>query len=526
MPVDVLAVMSRHVSPSTVSASAIGFVGGPLLALVVYGLLPEQYVTAEGATVELTHAGSVSAAVGVWMAVWWLTEAIEIPVTALLPLALFPVLGARSMREAAAPYANELIFLFMGGFIVSLSMQRWGLHRRIALSTLTVVGTNPSRIVAGFMATTAGLSMWLSNSATTMMMLPIAVSVIRMMSDTDEPVTPPARAGAARRNLSVCLMLGIAYAASIGGVGTIIGSPPNLFLVSYMRDTLGREISFTRWLAMGLPLVGLFVPVAWYLLTHVLYPLEAAAGRGGDAIGRARAELGPMCWGERVTAVVFGATAAAWIGRTLLVDLEIAGVRPLAGLTDPGIAMLAATSLFLVPARTRERDFVMNWEHAKQLPWGILILFGGGLSLAAAIQDTGVGAFIGHQAAAWPSPLGAPGARDDAGDLRNGTDQQHRDRGNLRTDLRRVGLWTRRASLLADRAGGARSELGVHAARRHAAERRGLWIGICDVGGDAARRLVVEPHRHRAAHAVRLRRGASAPWRPRLSQRISAGMEV
>ena len=393
--------MSRHVSPSTVSASAIGFVGGPLLALVVYGLLPEQYVTAEGATVELTHAGSVSAAVGVWMAVWWLTEAIEIPVTALLPLALFPVLGARSMREAAAPYANELIFLFMGGFIVSLSMQRWGLHRRIALSTLTVVGTNPSRIVAGFMATTAGLSMWLSNSATTMMMLPIAVSVIRMMSDTDEPVTPPARAGAARRNLSVCLMLGIAYAASIGGVGTIIGSPPNLFLVSYMRDTLGREISFTRWLAMGLPLVGLFVPVAWYLLTHVLYPLEAAAGRGGDAIGRARAELGPMCWGERVTAVVFGATAAAWIGRTLLVDLEIAGVRPLAGLTDPGIAMLAATSLFLVPARTRERDFVMNWEHAKQLPWGILILFGGGLSLAAAIQDTGVGAFIGHQAAAW-----------------------------------------------------------------------------------------------------------------------------
>lgn len=388
------------------SAHIIGLCGGPLFACLVYAWLPEEYVAAGGEPTVFTHAGRASAAVGVWMAVWWLTEAIEIPATALLPLALLPVLGARSIREAAAPYGHDLIFLFMGGFILSLAMQRWGLHRRIALFTLQLVGTNPSRIVGGFMATTAGLSMWLSNTATAVMVLPIALSVIGMLSTETVHSDRPDDSRVEQKNLAVCLMLGVAYGASIGGIGTIIGSPPNLFLVSYIRDSMGREISFARWLAMGLPLVVLFLPIAWYLLTRILFPIASVSDGRGEAVRRAYRELAPMCWGERVTATVFGLTALAWIFRSALVDIELGGRHPFAGLSDPGIAIIAATLLFIIPARTGERDAVMNWEHAKRLPWGILILFGGGLSLAAAIQDNGVGAFLGHQVAAW---RGLPG---------------------------------------------------------------------------------------------------------------------
>ena len=260
---------------------------GPLVALIVYAVLPAEYDAGDLGVVPFSHAGRTTAAVGAWMAVWWLTEAIEIPATALLPLAVLPLAGVGTIREVAAPYAHDLVFLFMGGFILSMSMQRWELHRRIALVTLSIVGTEPPRIVAGFMIATAGLSMWLSNTATAIMMLPIALSVIAMVADPSEAETTDAGAMETRRNLGVCLMLGIAYAASIGGVGTIIGSPPNLFLVSYARDVLGQDISFARWMAMGLPLVALFLPVAWYPphAGSVSSLVAVARGRRRDSSG-------------------------------------------------------------------------------------------------------------------------------------------------------------------------------------------------------------------------------------------------
>ncbi|MDP6608043.1 MAG: SLC13 family permease [Vicinamibacterales bacterium] len=385
--------LSRLSDPTAVRRAA--RFAGPVVAVVVYLLLPETYL-AEGVRVAFSHAGRTTAALAAWMALWWLTEAIEIPATALLPLVVLPVVGAGSIREVAAPYAHDLIFFFMGGFILSIAMQRWALHRRIALVTLSIVGTSPPRIVAGFMVATAGLSMWLSNTATTIMMLPIALSVVAMVGDRQGDA-----ASDDRHRLSVCLMLGIAYAASIGGVGTIIGSPPNLFLVSYVREALGRDITFAQWMAMGLPLVLVFLPITWWLLTRVLFPLPSRALDGADAIRAACAALKPMSAAERAVAVVFGAAALAWIGRAWLTGVTVAGVRPLAGLTDAGIAMTAALSLFIIPARSTGAGAVMRWRDLEAMPWGILVLFGGGLSLAAAIQANGVDAFLGRQAAAW-----------------------------------------------------------------------------------------------------------------------------
>jgi sodium-dependent dicarboxylate transporter 2/3/5 len=378
-------------------------VAAPLLALGLYLLLPESYEDRQGELVALPHAARATAAVAGWMAVWWITEAIPVYATALLPLALLPLLGAGSIRQVAAPYGHELIFLFMGGFVIALAMQRWELDRRIALVALRWFGTEPRPVVGGCMLVTAALSMWVSNTATAVMMLPIAVSLIdRMRGAEPEPGAPdgpeaPPRPGP---NFAVCLLLGIAYAASIGGIGTLIGTPPNLFLASYIEAQLDLEISFVRWMGVGVPLVVLFLPITWLLLTRLLYPLPASRPRirtrpGGDAQPR----VGPMTHAERATLVVFALTAGLWIFRPLLAQIAWADVRPFAGLSDAGIAILAALSLFVIPVDLRRGIFVMDWETAVRLPWGLLVLFGGGLSLAAAIQANGVGEYLGSQVA-------------------------------------------------------------------------------------------------------------------------------
>jgi solute carrier family 13 (sodium-dependent dicarboxylate transporter), member 2/3/5 len=394
----------------------IGLAAGPLAALATYALLPASAPAAAplpaataaaplaaAAAEGLPHAGRAAASVAAWMAVWWLTEAVEVPVTALLPLALFPLTGATTMKEAAAPYAQELIFLFLGGFVLALSMQRWGLDRRIALAALRLTGNRPANVVGGLMLATAGLSMWVSNTATAAMMLPIALSVIERSAAAAE--TPGGTAAGDRRNFPRALLLGIAYAASIGGMGTLIGTPPNLFLASYARETLGVEISFARWLGIGLPLVAVFLPLAWWLLTRFLYPVGSTELPGG-ALGReALAALGPLRRGEWATLAVFAATAGLWIFRPLLTGVTVAGHQPLAGLTDAGIAVAAAISLFVVPVDARRGEFVMDWEHARRLPWGVLLLFGGGLSLGSALESGGVAAFLGRRFAGlshWP----------------------------------------------------------------------------------------------------------------------------
>jgi len=258
----------------------IGLPAGPALALVTYFALPEGYTTAAGDWLAVEGPARATTAIAAWMAVWWLSEAIPIYATALLPLALFPLSGAADIRDSARPYGHELIFLFMGGFIIALAMQRWGLHRRIALRVLSLVGVGPRSTVGGFMLVTALLSMWVSNTATVVMMLPIAMSVIALVWRKTEggewDGASPLPAGETR-NFALCLLLGIAYAASIGGIGTLIGTPPNLFLASFVKSQLGREISFVGWMAIGVPLVVVFLPVVWWGLTRWLYPVR---GRG------------------------------------------------------------------------------------------------------------------------------------------------------------------------------------------------------------------------------------------------------
>jgi sodium-dependent dicarboxylate transporter 2/3/5 len=375
-------------------AGRIGLVCGPLFATACYLGLPDSYAGSGGEAVALSAAGRATLAMMVWMATWWLTQALPIPATALLPVALFPLFGILPGDRVAAAYGSDIIFLFMGGFVLGLAIQRWGLDRRIALLTLRMVGTRPSRIVGGFMLTTAFLSMWVSNTATAAMMLPIGLSIIAMRDEC------AGDAGSTRAgNFAVALMLGIAYAASIGGLATIIGSPPNGIAVRYIESNLGQQISFARWMSIGGPLVAVFLPLTWLLLCRVLHPVgDEPISRGGEWVDGELRKLGPIGRGEGLVLAIFLLAVAAWVFRPLLVDLEFGGVAPFARLSDAGVAMIAALLLFCTPVRLQRAEFVMDWASAEKLPWGILILFGGGLALAAAVQANGVAQFIGAQA--------------------------------------------------------------------------------------------------------------------------------
>jgi sodium-dependent dicarboxylate transporter 2/3/5 len=306
-----------------------------------------------------------------------MTEAIPIYATGLLPLAIFPLLGVADMRSASASYGHPLIFLFLGGFLIALAIERAGLHRRMARRAVRAVGTRPDRIMGAFLVTSAVLSMWVSNTATAMVMTPIALSLVA----GDRPAaTSPFACG---------LLLCVAYGASIGGVGTLIGTPPNLFLASFAEQSLGQTVSFAGWLAAALPLVVILGIAAWVLIARVLFRCSAA-----DLPVAAAGEAAPLSTAERRVAAVFALTALAWITRPALAGIEIAGQRPLAGLTDPGIAVLAALILFVLPGGNDRR--LLHWSDTRRLPWGILILFGGGLSLAAAMDGNGVSEFLGR----------------------------------------------------------------------------------------------------------------------------------
>jgi sodium-dependent dicarboxylate transporter 2/3/5 len=335
------------------------------------------------------------AAVATWMAVWWSTEAVPVPVTALLPIVLFPLLGVVGVAKAAAPFAHPLIFLFLGGFLIAAGIQKWGLHRRIALGLVLRLGTRPTRLVAGFMLATAILSMWVSNTATAMLMLPIALAVIAQFGD-----------GEGRVAFTKALLLGVAYAASIGGLGTLIGTPPNALLAAFAAETYGIQIGFARWMAVGLPLVLVLGPLTWLLLTRVVYrlpdgPRAPLHDGAAEPVARLLRELGPISGPERRVALVFAATAALWLLRPLIEDLPL-----LSGISDTGIALAAGILLFVLPSGQGGR--LMDWKQTATLPWGTLILFGGGLSLADAADASGLAAWIGAAMgglADWPPVL-------------------------------------------------------------------------------------------------------------------------
>ena len=356
-----------------------GLIAGPAIFAVML---------AAGAPDGLSPAGWRTAALAVWMAAWWVSEAAPLPVTALLPIPLLPALGIANVGETTAPYANPVIFLFLGGFVIARGLESAGLHRRIALAILAAAGGGAERTIAGFMVATAALSMWISNTAACVMMLPIALSVIDGAA---------ADAPADRRRFAVALLLGIAYAASIGGLGTLIGTPPNALLAGYMAQTHGVEIGFGRWMLLGVPLVAVLLPLVWLALTRIVC---RAGGRvrvaGGDHARTERAALGKMGRAEWIVAGVFALVAVAWVGRPLLEKLLSGpGAGSGLGLSDAGIAVAGAIALFLIPVDPRRGRFVLTWRDARTLPWGILILFGGGLSLAGAIAASGLAGWIG-----------------------------------------------------------------------------------------------------------------------------------
>ena len=312
------------------------------------------------------------------MATWWSTEAIPIPATALIPIVLIPALGLGGINDATTPYANPIIFLFLGGFTLGLAMQRWNLHRRIALLTLRGVGDRPRRQIAGFMIATAFLSMWVSNTATSIMMLPIGLSVIAMM-DSSNPEGV--------RRYATALLLAIAYSASIGGIATLIGTPPNALLAAYLSENQGISVGFAQWMLLGIPVSLVMLSLTWWWLTRRDFGLGSQAG-SGDMIREELKALGPLQKGEKLVALVFVVTAAAWIFRPLLSD----GFMP--WLSDTGIAIAAAIAMFLIPVNLKDREFLLDWETAQGIPWGVLLLFGGGLAMAGVISSSGLAEWI------------------------------------------------------------------------------------------------------------------------------------
>ncbi len=405
----------------------VGLFAGPSAALLLYLLMPEYGVDAEGNVLRLgsaeglepTAARSV-AAIALWMAIWWLTEALPIAATALLPIALFPLLAGLPIQTVTAPYANPLIFLFLGGFLIGAAMQRCELHKRFALHTVLVVGTNPRRMILGFMLATAFLSMWISNTATVVMMLPIGLSVIALL----EGDKPPTAASVAANPFALALLLGIAYAASIGGVGTLIGTPPNAILASIMHEHHGVEITFAQWLLLGIPFVLVFLPLAWFLLTRWLFRVGAEPIAGSrEAVREELDKLGKMRADEWRVLVVFLVVAGLWVIRGLLAGLipetetapagwvlaALHETRDLLNLLgDPGIAVLGALLMFLLPSGRKDEQGtrLLDWEFAQsKTPWGVLVLFGGGLSLAAAMSASGLATLIGQSFAGLEIPM-------------------------------------------------------------------------------------------------------------------------
>ncbi|MCT2591738.1 SLC13 family permease [Streptomyces sp. N2-109] len=366
-------------APEVVPRQWIGLGAGVVLALITRFTLPDS-LSADGKSV---------ASVAVLMAVWWMTEAIPLAATALVPLVLMPLLGVAPIGDVAAPYASATIFLFMGGFIIALAMTRWNLHTRFALSTVLLVGTSPARMIGGFMLATGLLSMWISNTATAVMMLPIGMAVLGLVAQLRDGQQDP--------NFSTALMLGIAYAASIGSLGTVIGTPPNAFLQSHLKAEYDIDISFFQWMLFGVPIAAVFLVITWLVLTRLVFkPAITEIAGAREMIQERKRALGRMDQPQWTVLAVFTGAAVSWVLVGVLKP-HVAWVEE--HTSDAGVAMLAVLLLFTLPAERGARKRVLVWEDTRDLPWGILLLFGGGLSLSGqfSADASGLGPWIGDQ---------------------------------------------------------------------------------------------------------------------------------
>ena len=354
----------------------LGLILGPILFFIIHFFfhpvgLSEQAIAVLASTI--------------WIAVWWITEAIPIAVTALLPLVLFPLSGGLELSATSGSFGHKYVFLYMGGFIIAIAIEKWNLHRRIALNIINLIGSDVRKIILGFMVATAFLSMWISNTATSVMMLPIGLAIIKQLEDN------PKTAEDENKTFGKALMLAIAYSASIGGVATLIGTPPNLVLAGVVLDTYGYEITFMQWFAFGLPISIILIFICWKYLTKYAFKFKQKSFPGGkEEIKRLLSNLGKISYEEKVVAFVFALTAFCWITRSFLLQ------KILPGLDDTIIAIFFAIVLFLIPSK-KKGDQIINWEEAVKMPWGIILLFGGGMALAKGFEVSGLAVWIGSQ---------------------------------------------------------------------------------------------------------------------------------
>jgi sodium-dependent dicarboxylate transporter 2/3/5 len=370
--------LSNEVSTEGRSLSQnIGLLLGPLLCMVMLLSDPPQ---------DLSDNAWAAAAVGILMAIWWATEALNIAVTALLPIVLFPMLDIATIEATVTPYSSKVIYLFLGGFMIAFAMQRWNLHRRIALTVLQHAGGNGRSLVGGFMLTSALISMWVMNTSTTMMLLPIAVSIITVIHKTVTGLDDRSK-----KDFQYSLLLGVAYGSTIGGMATLVGTAPNLMLAQFMKDSYQMDIAFSDWIKVGLPMSVVMLPLAWLALTRVVFKVDfVTSAEGQSALRKMKSDMGKITVPEIRVAIIFTLTAIAWIFRKFLTELPGLGA-----LDDSIIAIGGALLLFMVPSGEKSDPLLLRWQYAERLPWGVIILFGGGLTLAAAVSQTGLAEWLG-----------------------------------------------------------------------------------------------------------------------------------
>ncbi|MBT2214777.1 DASS family sodium-coupled anion symporter [Virgibacillus dakarensis] len=369
--------------PAYKPAQKVGLILGPLLFLLTLLLFQPEGLSPEARAV---------LAVTLWVATWWITEPIPIAVTSLFPIILLPITGAMDGDTVVSSYGNDIIFLFLGGFFIATAMEKWNLHKRIALSIISVIGTSPQRIVLGFMVATAFLSMWVSNTAATMMLIPMGLAIINQATSSLEK-------GEYAKEIpkfEKAVIFGIGYAATIGGLGTLIGTPPLSILAATVGKMFDTEISFADWMMVGVPVAILLIPILWLYLTKIVYRVNFRELPGGkEQINKERRSLGEISYEEKAVAAVFTFAAFMWITRTFIWE----NIVHVPGISDGIIAMAATILLFLIPSKQEDGSKIMEWKDSKDIPWGILILFGGGLAIAAGFTETGLSDWIGNQLA-------------------------------------------------------------------------------------------------------------------------------
>lgn len=359
-----------------ISKKHVGLILGPLSFILILSFFHPKGLS--------TPANAVLASTS-WVAIWWITEALPIAVTALLPIILFPLSGGPSLSETTSSYGHKYIFLYIGGFILAIAIEKWKLHKRIALNIIKLVGTNVIYIILGFMIATAFLSMWISNTATAVMILPVGMAIVTQLKDNPNTIE--------NENLifGKALMLAIAYSASIGGIATLIGTPPNLVLAGVVQESYGTEITFSQWFSFGFPISIIFLLLCWLYLTRIAFKFKQKAFPGGsEEISRQLKALGNITFEEKIVLSIFVFTALAWICRSFLLKQFIPAID------DTIIAITSAFLLFLLPSKNKKKR-LLHWEDTVKLPWGILLLFGGGMALALGFESSGLAVWIGEQ---------------------------------------------------------------------------------------------------------------------------------